>query len=926
MSLSIARPLLLLLFFSLPAFYYLGRERLSRLPTGARRAALATRLAIAVLIIAALSAPSLARTDEHQTTIFLVDTSDSISPTEQTRAREWVRQALASARPDDQAAVITFAAEPRLEHGLAPATALLADLARSASSFPTLGPGTGAGTDIAAALHLAQALVPPTGGRRIVLLSDGRESVLSGQAADEARYLGQQSIQLSVVPLVGAPDKPDARIDRLDLPEYARLGETLDLGIEIGYTAGATDPVAAGSALATLSIELDGTPASVTSVELRPGANRFTSQLIASSLGFHEVHIRVAIPNDAFPENDEGWAWSVVKPAGQVVVIAARPAEAEPLRAALAAAGIGVEIQPPSFIPSRLAPLMATDAVVLLNVPATSLTFDQMKTLTELTQSRGHGLVVVGGDQSLSLGKYADTPLADALPVLMNVPGGGERGNVGLVIVLDRSGSMGGLEDNVSKLRMAREAARKAVDQLQPSDVIGVVAFDTFSQVIVPAQRIGDAANRDRIAGLIDQIDVGGGTDIRQALESGLSLTSGIQTRFRHIILLSDGRPNSDTTYDDLVNQMRGDRITLSTIAIGSDADLDLMESLAKQGQGRYYYAEKAKDVPTITMREARIASGPAQAEGRFPPKVAPDGDRSPLLRTLSEAQLPALDGYVVTIPRDGAQVDLLSQREDPVLAHWYYGLGRVVTWTSDLTDRWTSDWLRWPSFGSFWARIVRWSMRSPGDPNMRVSSQVTGSRITLRVDVVDDDGAFQDLLDIRAVVRGGGGQLDELRLGQTRPGHYEASLSADSPGVYQVDVVRMVPGAAARSTDDGEAVARRETAGFVVSYPAEYRNLSPDPEVLGRLAGIGGGAVLRAPIEAFDHHLVFVGQSRTALWPYLLALATLLFPLDVGIRRLKISPSYLRRRLWLPVLAVLGRLSRLPRGVGRFIRRHRPR
>jgi hypothetical protein len=93
----------------------------------------------------------------------------------------------------------------------------------------------------------------------------------------------------------------------------------------------------------------------------------------------------------------------------------------------------------------------------------------------------------------------------------------------------------------------------------------------------------------------------------------------------------------------------------------------------------------------------------------------------------------------------------------------------------------------------------------------------------------------------------------------------------------------------------------------------------------MAKIAAIGGGRVLREPRDAFARDILFDGQTRQPLWPYLLGLALVLFPFDVGIRRLKISPAYLRVRLWVPFVRGLSRLGRFPSGLVEFIRRHRP-
>lgn len=891
--LSFAQPLALALLLGLPAFYLVGRARLARLPAGARRAALIVRLLIAGLVILSLAQPSLARPNDGLAVVFAVDASDSVAGDARAVAETWVSQALAVAGPRDQAAVVVFGADASVERSFG---------AQFVGEPQRPRPD---GTNIAQGLRLAQAIFPPVGGRRIVLLSDGQEN--AGRAEEEARYLAQQGIQVSVVPLASAERLQEVMIESLHAPSYLRQGDNYELSIGV-YSTYETQAV--------LEVFVDNRQVSEGVVRLRVGGNRFVVSLVAANPGFRTYRARVDATGDAYRQNNEAWAYSVVKQPGKVLTVANRADEAEAVVAALQSAGFEIEIQPPDVIPPRLTPMATYDGLLLVNVPASSLTFDQMKTLTAFVRSLGRGLVVVGGDSSLSLGNYGDTPLAEALPVLMASPSGVERGNIGLILVVDKSGSMDSREEGVPKIAMARDAAQKALALLQPGDVVGVVAFDTASQLLVPPQQIATPEDRQRVHDLISRLEASGGTDIRQALEAALAVTQLVRTRYRHLILLSDGRPNTDAQYDDLIRRMQLGRITLSAIAIGSDADLMLMEELVQQGKGRYYFAEKAKDVPTITMREARIASGTASVEGSFRPMLPSGVAPSPLLRSLSEVQLPSMSGYVVTVPRDTAHVALISEREDPVLVHWHYGLGRVVTWTSDAAGKWTADWLTWPEFARFWSQVVRWSLRSPADPNLQVSSSVQGRHVTIRVDVTDDDGVFQDLQDIRLRVLAGEGQSDELRLAQSRPGRYEVAFGVPAEGAYELRVEQRL----------GDAVLRRETAGFVVPYPAEYRSFGVDKELLGRVAAAAGGRVLREPREAFARDLPFEGQMRFPLWPWLLIAAALLFPLDVGVRRLKLSPSYIHRRIWLPVVETLSRLRQAPYQVALFLRRHWPR
>jgi hypothetical protein len=193
--------------------------------------------------------------------------------------------------------------------------------------------------------------------------------------------------------------------------------------------------------------------------------------------------------------------------------------------------------------------------------------------------------------------------------------------------------------------------------------------------------------------------------------------------------------------------------------------------------------------------------------------------------------------------------------------------------------------------------------MRPAGDPNLQMSYSTSGGVVDFKVDVVNDSGVFQDLLDLRARVAGADGQPTEVPLIQTRPGRYEARFSMSKAGAYPVDVVQY---------DAKQQVVRTETTGVVVSYPSEYREFGINETSLATLAATTGGRVVTSPADSYSRQgLDFVGTDNIPLWYILLLLAAILFPLDVAIRRLRIDPLDLTAR---GVRGVRDRLSALRR------------
>jgi uncharacterized protein (DUF58 family) len=182
-------------------------------------------------------------------------------------------------------------------------------------------------------------------------------------------------------------------------------------------------------------------------------------------------------------------------------------------------------------------------------------------------------------------------------------------------------------------MQMAREAASLALDSLDATDRIGVLQFDTQSRWVVQPRPVGTGAQVDQIKERIKTIEASGGTELYPALDMGYKAIRETPGKYKHIILLTDGRSLSSADYDKLIAQMRQDSVTLSTIAIGSDADTQLLEDLAKQGEGRYYYVDRFRDIPKVTTKEAKIASGSPIVEGDIQPKLlAP----SPIMRGIA--------------------------------------------------------------------------------------------------------------------------------------------------------------------------------------------------------------------------------------------------------------------------------------------------
>ena len=934
---------------------WLHQGRAGGLPAYRReKRRLAARLLLALLLVAVLAGPRWISTVDHQAVVFALDASASLGPAI-AEGEAWLRRALDAKPARDLAGVVAFGEEALVE---VPVTA-----------DPTFrrqetAPGS-AGSNIAAALDLARGLLPAAARPRVVLLSDGRDT--SEAAVTAARRLAQAGIRLDVIP-AGRPAAADLRLDGIELPRRAYAGEKSTLQVAV---------TASQAASATLVIERDGELVASREVAFQAGPNRLALPLDAGPAGLHRYRVRLAAAaGDSITANNEAGVIQEVLGPPRVLLVAAAGREAEPLRQALQAAGqVEVEITTPAGVPADVAGLARYSAVFLLNVPAYTLGKKTMEQLETYVRDGGGGLVMTGGPDAFGPGGYAGTPVEKALPVQMDISGRGEQPSLGLMLVIDKSGSMDGYAGGARKIDLAKEAAARAAAILTERDQVGVVAFDSAPWWAVPLSPAGD---QEALRQQIGSIDDGGGTEIYPALATAYQALTSAPTRVKHIILLTDGMSAQGGPYLELTRALAAAGITLTTVAVGDDADAGMLQALAELGRGRFYATADAAAVPSIFTRETVLATRSYAVNEHFYPRAAAHG---PLLTGIQE--VPPLDGYITATPKPLAEVGLLSPRGDPVLAAWQYGLGRAVAWTPDVAGRWNSSWLAGPVFPRLAGNILSWLLPADHQGAVQVTArfQEDGNGRQVIIDV-DDPGQWQQVVNYQARIVAPGGETVDVALQPAGPGRYTGRLAVRETGAYVVNVVRSSSGGAAgepagegASQDSGAnmndsgsrigngqpeagaasavevtadplagpqgnagqftdtALQATETGtgtggqaagttaaagmvartGVVVPYPAEYHQAGVDLESLQAIARAGGGTILNRPEEAFAPNLPPVRASRAMDW-LLLLLAGILWLLDIAQRRLVWSREEQAEVLqaWRAALAACGR--RLPR------------
>ena len=823
------------------------------MPAGRRRFLFLVRSLLLILAVVAIASPAKLLTSRDQSVLFLLDHSRSQGEAGMSAVYDTARSV--SDQVDGSATVGYLATGEEGRLLLNPGSGGFPNLEEA----PALMDEIGASSNFERGFQLARGLFPGGSSRHLVLVGDGVET--RGSLLEAAREAAIAGIKIHAIGVSGEI-QPDVRVTRLTSSQ-SRLNEGASLELEAIIESSLSGP-------GRIRLFENGVEVEELSVDLVAGETleqRFKRVPEKRNIYNYRVVIEGFEGRDSIPENNEALSIVDVRGRALYLYIEGEEGESRYLVDAMGREGIRLDVRTPEGLPESLQELAGYDGIILSDIPAHRIGEARMSAIRDYVEKLGGGFVMIGGMNSFGVGGYYRTPIEEVLPVKLKAPDQEESQSSALALVIDRSGSMSG-----QKIEICKAAAVASAELLSNKDFIGVYAFDSQVHEVVPMTKVTSTST---IAGQIALIGSGGGTNIYPGMAKAREELNAVKAKVKHMIVLSDGQSSGDG-YQALASQCHAEGITISTVAVGSGAQVGLLQSVAAAGGGQSYVTMDPNSIVRIFTQDTLTHTGRMIREEAFEPRLV---EAHPMLRDWEDGLAPPLLGYVKTNRKATAQVPLVTDTGDPLLAHWRFGLGKVTAFTSDCKSRWAALWVSdWPGYSALWSQILRETARPPQGLNMDLRLEESGSDVKVAVDLAEDAGTRRNGATVEAEVfyvpasalASGMKTVATITLEQEGPGWYSSQFRPSYPGVYLV-----------RARSGSQIV----SAGYVNNPSEEVATGRVDEALLRQVCEITGGTYL----ESADQPLELTGTDvarYVELWPYLMMAFLAVFLLDLFIRR----------------------------------------
>ena len=754
-------------------------------------------------------------------------------------------------------------------------------------------------TDIASALRYTATLFGDNVLRRIVLITDGRETVSEDHKEMSAAVesLAAAGIAIDAIYIDSNVEESITEVQLTSLvaaPEtYLNHKSVLDVFVE-----------ASCDSRAIISLYRGGEKLLDRAAELSRGMNVMNIALPTDVAGDFDYEVVVTAEGDVSAHNNKKSISQSVASEVSALVVAGSAADAtaaaelfgssarldihclttsqktlRELRESLAGySGVTVK-DDPFTVPVSIDALAKYDEIFITGADVRSLSNVTafLSGVEKVVSEFGKSLVTFGDIGIQNKSDDALLMLEDMLPVRY---GNSAEDPKLYVIVMDTSRSM----FQASRLAVAKQAAVHLLNVLNDEDEVIVVTFAGDVHVI---QAATEAKNREDIAMKINASLPEQGTSIAGGMKAALDMLMQYDTDKKEVMLISDGMNYTAeiVTVDGvamnaqaLASHMNANGVAVSTINPYNQDQTGIrtLQQIAANGGGEYYYLKDERSIEELVFSDIADDLTESVISGKTAVNIKLPGDE--VLYGIS--YLPSVFGYVQSKAKVSATTPLTldyykasgAKVEVPLYSYWAYGNGSVATYTSSISGEWAAGWQ------SDTARLFYKNLFEGKIPDERVSIPYSVNTSYNGISgVIELIPAVPDpLAGVTIRIHAPSGEVieDELVFNATGFGY---RFPAQESGKYTVEVVYT-----------SKSMTLESSHTVFVDYSPEYDAFATfDPSLL--YAAIRHrGTVSEGSVPSLEPSEDSLATMRYTFAVPFLALAVALFVIDVIIRKIK--------------------------------------
>lgn len=546
-------------------------------------------------------------------------------------------------------------------------------------------------TDLKSALLYADSLYSKDSAvRRRIIRSDGLET--DGSAIEALDQLTADSVQIDAISR-SQPEFDEVAITGLDYTDRCYIGKDQKVKVSVKSKKGG---------LLTLTLVCDGKQVVQRKNEpCNKGINVYTFDISADKAGTFRYEVSISGRSDTFEENNKRSFTQEISDHYNVLYIGDDSSALDNLQTSFPEnakfSSCLLNSSGTASVPYNITDLIKYDEIILNNVNRENLDEPEqfVANLETAVKDYGKSLLTLG---SVFAGAAKGDYLSDynaRLPIQSE----SDEGKA-IVLVIDNSGS----RESDNRLKKAKEGAKAILGKLNERDYISIVTFSDNTKIVSPLTSV---TNKESVLKSISKIKSEGGTVRAGGLKAAHQQLKNSPTENKFVITLSDGDPfDSTSTLKKLVQGRYKDNIICSFINISNSSGTSLLKTLAKAGEGTYYYCKTAASLVDVMVTSVVTDVNEKTIEEASEVRILDTKDDS----VKGIGDLPSIDGYNFARTKKFANTILTltykheNEKEDgtsstavatvPLYAYWDIGdaKGRVASFTSDFGTAWTDS------------------------------------------------------------------------------------------------------------------------------------------------------------------------------------------------------------------------------------------